>query len=93
MLEEDKVVLTREELRALAADVVDDTLVKLGIDPADHKRTQEDMIYLRKLRLVHESVGKHKVILGLGLMFTLAVTLLTLGLKSWITTLIAGNTP
>lgn len=93
MSDQERVVLTRQELEELCDKVVDNALIKLGIESQDHREMQEDMIFLRKLRAAHEAVTRKKMILSLGLIFTVTITLLALGIKAWIGGLMFGIKP
>lgn len=96
MSDSNNIVLTAKELEDLAEKVADkvmeDTLNKLGIDPADFKETQKDMIYLRRTRRLREAVEEKKIFLIVGILFTVAMSLIGAGVIAWIKTTI-GSTP
>lgn len=88
-----KIEMTRDELRELIGEAVDETLVKLGIEAEDHKEMQADMLFLRKLRKTHETVQGRALITLVGTLVTGTIGLVILGIVKWIQGLGGGGTP
>lgn len=75
-------VLTREEIRGIVADGVQDAFVKLGIQADDPIEMQRDFQHLREWRQSMEQV-KHKGILAaIGMVVTGLVTVAWIGVKA-----------
>lgn len=79
-----KIEMTRDEVRAIVHQAVDETLVKLGLEPNQVGDMQRDFIFLRTLRTTHETVKSKALWVLLGTIATVTLTLLTLGLKFWL---------
>lgn len=85
MSDGDRVTLTRKELQGLISESVHETLQGLGIEPDSVHDMQRDFIFLRELRMTHDKVKSRGLIALVTIMIGGFVTLLVMGLRSWIT--------
>jgi len=73
--------LTREELRAIIAEGVEDAFVKLGVQVDDPIAMQRDFQHLRDWRVTQETLRVRGRAVFLGLIVTSILSLLWVGFK------------
>lgn len=76
------ITLSREELKGLVSETVDETLIKLGLEPSEVGDMQRDFIFLRQMRETHEQIKNKSLVILLGMVITFTVGALILGLKA-----------
>lgn len=71
-----------EEIAHLAAKkAVEETFLRLGVDPADPISAQKDFAHLRRWRISVENFSAKAVLTAIGVMVTGAMALIYVGLK------------
>ena len=81
---DERISLTRDQLKDIVAEGVHETLTSLGIDADEVHEMQRDFIFLRELRKTHERVKSKGVLTLVAIVVGGFVTLTVMGLKSWI---------
>lgn len=81
-MEKQSIVLSKDELKALAKDVVAETLTGLGFDTAHPLDVQRDLQYLRDWRHTTESIRGKAVVVAVGIVVLGLCGILWLGFKT-----------
>ena len=76
--------MTREELRDVIRDTVDETLTRLGLETDDPREMQLDFAHLRSTRLTLEQAQKRGMLVLVGVFVTALITLIYLGFRDWL---------
>lgn len=84
-MEEQPVILTKDELKTLAKEVVNETLTGLGIDTQNPLSVQRDLQYLREWRHTIESIRGKAILAAVGIAVVGLCGVLWLGLKTLLT--------
>lgn len=74
--------MTEHELKAIVAEAVAETLIKLGIDTSDPVELQKDMAHLRAWRESIATVKKQGLISAIGVLTVGLLGLIWLGLRA-----------
>ena len=82
-MEDDKVTLTRAELREVMSEAITDAFTRMGLDAEDPIQTQADMLHLRKWRLAVDSAQTTTFRTVVGLLATGFIAVLLLGTKAF----------
>ena len=75
--------MTQDELRALVAGTVRETLVQLGVDPSDPLEMQRDFQHLRQWRESGEELKRKGTLTLLGIFLSGTVALMLVGLRDY----------
>lgn len=62
----EKITMSRDELREIIQSTVTDTLVKIGVDPANPIEMQRDFQHLREWRESTEAVKRKSILTVIG---------------------------
>ena len=81
-MEKQNIVLSKDELKALAKDVVAETLTGLGFDTAHPLNVQRDLQYLRDWRHTTESIRGKAIVVAVGMAVVGLGSILWLGFKT-----------
>ena len=81
-MEKQNIVLSKDELKALAEDVVTKTLTGLGFDTAHPLNVQRDLQYLRDWRHTTESIRGKAIVVAVGIAVVGLCGILWLGFKT-----------
>lgn len=83
-MKEQNIVLSKDELKDLAKNVVTETLTGLGFDTANPLSVQRDLQYLRDWRHTTESIRGKAILAAVGITVVGLCGLLWLGFKTWL---------
>lgn len=82
MEDNERIILTKEELRQLMRETVTEALTKLGMDTSHPLEVQRDFQFVRDWRITTESVKGKAVLAAVGITVVGILSLVWLGIKS-----------
>ena len=76
------VILTKDEIRSLVRETVEETLTKFGVDTSDPIQLQRDSQFVRDLRKASESAKGKAIMAIVTLLVTTLLGALVIGVKA-----------
>lgn len=83
MRDDQQIILTKDEIRELISQGVQDALIRLGVDSMNPLETQADLRYLRMWRLSVETAKTKGMVVVIGILVSGMVGTLVMGLKGF----------
>jgi hypothetical protein len=74
-------MMTENEIKRIVAAAVEETLIKIGIDPDDLIEVQKDMSFVRDWRLSTSAVKRHGILVAVGVVVMASLGLIWLAIK------------
>ena len=78
----DRVELTRDDIHLIVREAVDETLIKIGMEPSQIGDMQRDFIFLRTLRSTHEQVKNKAILILVGTIITATTGMIVMGFRA-----------